>query len=185
MSIDHQVPSNYRRLPVHFVVDPSIHQSIESMDSSDPWCLMMKWTCLQCAALLWHRNFAYKNIQIIKKKRKHAPWRNISCGSYLLFATSTTNPVMSCPCFTKIGFISRQRTWYQCVSGSDGAVDSHTCWSVPLNSTSNQNAKPWHVPDSRIWNSSGIAIRRLLGANSVNMHMYTYWFCANPFRGRP
>ena len=34
-------------------------------------------------------------------------------------------------------------TWYQCVSGCPGAVDSHTLLVAPLKKTSNQHATPW------------------------------------------
>ena len=37
-----------------------------------------------------------------------------------------TLPMTVCPCLTKSGVCRRHRTWYQCVSGCVGAVDSHT-----------------------------------------------------------
>lgn len=46
---------------------------------------------------------------------------------------------------------------YQWVSGSVGDVDNQTLEVLPQNSTSNQNARPWHVPVSNIWNSNGIS----------------------------
>ena len=36
---------------------------------------------------------------------------------------------------------------YQCVSGSVGAVDSHTVAPLPINATSNQKARPCTLPD--------------------------------------
>ncbi|KAI8046442.1 hypothetical protein M5D96_002650 [Drosophila gunungcola] len=57
-------------------------------------------------------------------------------------ASSSTRPVSVWPCLMKMGMGSRQRTWYQCVSGAVGDVESHTFWLLPLNSTSNQKASP-------------------------------------------
>lgn len=84
--------------------------------------------------------------------------------TYRLFARSNTVPVRSWPCLTKMGVSSRQRTWYQCVSGSVGAVDSQMFAWEPKNATSNQNARPWTNPDWSMWNSRGISeiIVRLL-----------------------
>lgn len=47
-------------------------------------------------------------------------------ASYLLLATSSAVPDSVSPALVKRGDCSRQRTWYQWVSGSVGAVDSHT-----------------------------------------------------------
>lgn len=46
--------------------------------------------------------------------------------AYRLLATSRAVPDSVSPALVKRGDCSRQRTWYQCVSGSVGAVDSHT-----------------------------------------------------------
>lgn len=46
--------------------------------------------------------------------------------SYLLLATSSAVPDSVSPALVKRGDCSRQRTWYQWVRGSVGAVDSHT-----------------------------------------------------------
>ena len=57
-----------------------------------------------------------------------------------------------------MGCLRRQRTWYQCVKGSVGAVDNQTVCPVPIKATSNQNASPCTVPDCSMWNSKGISI---------------------------
>lgn len=44
---------------------------------------------------------------------------------YLLLATSSAVPDSVSPALVKRGDCSRQRTWYQWVRGSVGAVDSH------------------------------------------------------------
>lgn len=79
--------------------------------------------------------------------------------TYLLLANSRTVPVSNWPCLTKSGVSSRQRTWYQWVKGSVGAVDNHTELDEPKNATSNQNANPCTKPDCSAWNSSGISKR--------------------------
>lgn len=78
----------------------------------------------------------------------------------LRLASRSTRPVRVWPCLMKIGMGSRHRTWYQCVSGAVGDVDSQTCWLLPLNSTSNQKARPWQMPVCNMWNSSGISKQR-------------------------
>ena len=50
-------------------------------------------------------------------------------------------------CLTSTGFCRRHLTWYQWVSASVGAVDSQTVAPLPMNATSNQNAKPWTIPE--------------------------------------
>lgn len=47
-------------------------------------------------------------------------------ASYLLLAISIAVPDSVSPALVKRGDCSRQRTWYQWVRGSVGAVDSHT-----------------------------------------------------------
>jgi len=76
---------------------------------------------------------------------------------YLLFARRRTTPVKSWPCLTKRGVSKRQRTWYQWVNGSVGAVDSQIADDEPKNATSNQKASPWTKPDWSEWNSKGIS----------------------------
>lgn len=61
---------------------------------------------------------------------------------HLLFAIRMTFPDNNWPLLQNKGFSKRQRTWYQCVRGSVGAVLNQTCCVDPINATSNQNASP-------------------------------------------
>lgn len=57
---------------------------------------------------------------------KVAHWEQWLEASYLLLATSRAVPDSVSPALVKRGDCNRQRTWYQWVRGSVGAVDSHT-----------------------------------------------------------
>ena len=53
--------------------------------------------------------------------------------------------------------MSRDPTWYQCVRGSVGAVDSQTVCELPLKETSNQKAKPCSILVFKTWYSTGMS----------------------------
>lgn len=60
----------------------------------------------------------------IKRPEKQSYPKLCVCP-YLLLATSSAVPDSVSPALVKRGDCSRQRTWYQWVRGSVGAVDSH------------------------------------------------------------
>lgn len=108
----------------------------------------------------WHAVSAitqYQNATTLPKVDEIRPLNQTH--AHLWFAISSARPVRSWPAFTKIGVSRRHRTWYQCVSGSVGAVDSHTVCTEPMKATSNQNARPCTVPDSKRWKSSGTSVK--------------------------
>lgn len=99
-------------------------------------------------------------------------WKYINNVTCRLFATSRTRPVITWPCLTNSGFSRRQRTWYQCVSGSVGLVLNHIVCCDPAKATSNQNARPWQVPDSSKWNSNGISgVSAVAERNTVHYYL--------------
>lgn len=105
---------------------------------------------------------------------------------HLLLAISRQVPESVSPALANRGDWKRQRTWYQWVSGSVGAVDSHTVmlWQrhsragaaatepqnpsphtytqgthmEPMKATSNQKASPCTSPECSMWNLNGISI---------------------------
>jgi hypothetical protein len=107
--------------------------------------------------------------------------------TYLWFAISNARPVRSWPAFTKIGVSRRHRTWYQCVSGSVGAVDSHIVCTEPMNATSNQNARPCTVPDSKRWKSNGTSVKepRLFNLSYSSQHWITNSSIAQQLSAEP
>lgn len=117
-------------------------------------------------------------------------------ASYLLLATSRAVPDSVSPALVKRGDCNRQRTWYQWVRGSVGAVDSHTVilrrecqlavrqgnlwrfgaaasvrrtYTDPMNATSNQKARPCTRPEFIIRNLKGISILRTTGGRGGNV----------------
>jgi hypothetical protein len=54
-------------------------------------------------------------------------------------------PVNVQGCRTTRGSLRQHRSWYQCVVGWPGAVDSQTGEVLPLKRTSNHVATPWMV----------------------------------------
>lgn len=157
----------------------------ENMDFSSLVCCWIRYWCPLISDGSRRRNFVCFSIRnFITHRSCYTP--SIKTTN-LLFATRVTYPVKICPCFTRIGCCNKHRTWYQCVNGSVGAVLSQTGFCEPANSTSNQKARPWHVPVSRMWNSSGISrvflkIIRILNFYNILKLIVTHWCDADRFR---
>ena len=123
------------------------------------------------AALTWSMGFSGLVCWLIllmfpwsytRSSRRNSAWRwqpSKLCQSRLVPEIMNTSKFIaySCPigmffsrnltCLTSTGFCRRHLTWYQWVSASVGAVDSQTVAPLPMNATSNQNAKPWTIPE--------------------------------------
>lgn len=83
----------------------------------------------------------------------HATIQQPRAASYLLFATSRAVPDSVSPALVKRGDCNRQRTWYQWVSGSVGAVDSHTV--ILRRECAGRAAVRQGDPSRALWSCSG------------------------------